>query len=114
MLCSDTAAERRANLLCTGTKKSIIQRRQWVQMDTRKIPAEALPIKGNSTAGGKSWHLSLGEVRLRWLDIARIVRYSSRLCGHSNWVLIICGLRDIGDAASAAAIESRGNISFTR
>lgn len=71
MLCSDTATERRANLLSMGTNKSIIQRRQWAQMDTREIPAEALPIKGNSS-WGKVLAFKLGEVRLRWFDIARI------------------------------------------
>lgn len=48
--CPDTAVERRANLLCMGTSRKIIRRRYGPD-GYRAIPAEALPIKGNNTAG---------------------------------------------------------------
>lgn len=52
-LCSDTAVERRANLLCMGASRKIIQRRYCMGLDGyREIPAEALPIKGNNNSWG--------------------------------------------------------------
>lgn len=46
---------------------------KWIHARFRQRLCQS---KGTA-AGGKSWHLSLGEVRLRWFDIVRIAQYSS-------------------------------------
>lgn len=73
-LCPDTAVERRANLLCMGTRRKIIQRRNGLD-GYRMIPAEALPIKGNDTAGDGLGKVLAFKLRRTKAPLARHCAY---------------------------------------
>lgn len=73
-LCSDTAVERRANLLCMGTSRKIVRRRYGLN-GYCVIRAEILPIKGSITAGDGLGKVLAFKLRRTEAPLARHCAY---------------------------------------